>query len=53
MAQVLKEFQLSVRALRQDRSAEWFHDLLDSHSLAGELVLCRAIRDEELEIRSS
>lgn len=53
MAQVLKEFQFSVRALRQDRGAEWFHDLLDSHSLTGELVLCGAISDGALERRSS
>lgn len=53
MAQVLKEFQFSVRALRQDRSAEWFHDLLHRHSLTGELVLRRATRDEALERRSS
>ena len=40
MTQVLEEFQFSVGALRQDRRAERFHDLLDSDSLTGELILC-------------
>lgn len=52
MTQVLEELQLSVRALRQDRSAERFHDLLDSHGLTGELILCGAIREQALEVRA-
>jgi hypothetical protein len=40
--QVLKQLQLAVCALREDRSAERLHDLLDRHGLAGELVLRRA-----------
>lgn len=40
--QVLKQLQLAVGALREDRSAERLHDLLDRHGLAGELVLRRA-----------
>lgn len=44
MTQVLEELQFSVCALRQDRSAERFHDLLDSHSLTGKLILCGAMR---------
>jgi hypothetical protein len=40
--EMLEELQLAVCALRQDRSAEWLHNLLDSHGLAGELVLRRA-----------
>jgi hypothetical protein len=42
VSEVLEEFQLAVGALGQDRSAEGLHDLLDSHGLAGELILCRA-----------
>lgn len=42
MAQVLQQLEFSIRALREDRSAERLHDLLDGHGLAGELVLCRA-----------
>lgn len=41
MPQVLEQLQLAVGALRQDRSAEGLHDLLDRHGLAGELVLRR------------
>ena len=47
MTQVLEEFQLSVCALRQDRSAEGFHDLLDSHSLTGELIFCGAMNRKD------
>lgn len=39
--QMLQELQFSVCALRQNRSAEGLHDLLDGNGLAGELVLCR------------
>ncbi len=53
MTQVLEELQFSVCALRQDGSAEGFHNLLDSHSLAGELVLCGAMQDQALEIEAS
>lgn len=41
VSQVLEQLQLAVGALRKDRSAEWLHDLLDRHGLAGELVLRR------------
>lgn len=41
MPQVLEQLQFAVGALRQDRSAERLHDLLDRHRLAGELVLGR------------
>jgi hypothetical protein len=37
--EMLEELQFAVGALRQDRSAEGLHDLLDSHGLAGELIL--------------
>ena len=53
MTQVFEEFQFSVCALREDRSAERFHDLLDSHSLTGELILCGTMGDEALERSSS
>jgi hypothetical protein len=39
---MLEQLQLAVCALRQDRSAEGLHDLLDCHGLAGELILGRA-----------
>jgi hypothetical protein len=41
---MLEELQLAVCALRQNRSAERLHDLLDGHGLAGELILGRAAR---------
>lgn len=41
VSQVLEQLQLAVGALRQDRSAERLHDLLDRHGLAGELILRR------------
>jgi hypothetical protein len=40
---MLEKLQLSVGSLRQDRRAEWLHDLLDRHGLAGQLVARRAI----------
>ena len=40
--QVLKQLQLAVGTLREDRSAERLHDLLDRYGLAGELILRRA-----------
>jgi hypothetical protein len=36
---MLEQLQFAVCALRQDRSAEGLHDLLDGHGLAGELIL--------------
>lgn len=39
VSQVFEQLQLAVGALRQDRSAERLHDLLDRYGLAGELVL--------------
>jgi hypothetical protein len=44
MSEMLEQFQLAVSALRQNRSAEGLHDLLDGDGLAGELVLGRAAR---------
>jgi hypothetical protein len=44
MSEMLEQLQLAVCALRQDRSAEGLHDLLDGDGLAGELVLGRAAR---------
>jgi hypothetical protein len=41
--EMLEKFQLAVCALRQDWGAERLHDLLDSHGLAGELILGRAV----------
>jgi len=40
--EVLEELELTVCSLRQDRSAEWLHDLLHGDGLAGELILGRA-----------
>lgn len=42
MLQVLEQLELSVRSLGQDRCAKRFHNLLDRHRLAGELILGRA-----------
>jgi hypothetical protein len=39
VSKMLEQFQLAVCALRQDRSAEGLHNLLDGHGLAGELIL--------------
>lgn len=41
MTKVLEQLELTICALGKDWSAEWLHDLLDGHSLAGELVLGR------------
>jgi len=41
--EVFEQLQLSVCSLRQDRRAEWLHDLLHRHSLPSELVLCRTM----------
>lgn len=41
MPQMLQKLQLAVGALGQDRCAERLHDLLDSDSLVGELILGR------------
>ena len=43
MAKVLQELELSVRPLREHRSAEWLHNLLDCNRLAGKLILGRTI----------
>ena len=42
MSKMLQQLQFSVCAFREDRSAEGFHNLLDRHRLAGELILRRA-----------
>lgn len=39
VSKMLQKLQLAVCPLRQDRSAEGLHDLLDGHRLASELVL--------------
>lgn len=44
MSQVFEQLELSVCSLGQNRRAEWLHDLLDSHSLAGKLIFGRAGR---------
>ena len=41
MTKVFEEFQLSVCSLGEDWGAERLHDLLDGHSLAGQLVFGR------------
>lgn len=43
MAQMLEQFELPICAFRQDGSAKGFHDLLDCHCLARELVFGRAV----------
>jgi hypothetical protein len=43
VSQMFEELQLSVCSLRENRSAEWLHDLLDRHGLAGKLILRRTI----------
>jgi hypothetical protein len=44
MSEMLEKLQFAVCALRQHRSAEGLHDLLDGHGLAGELILGRAAK---------
>ena len=44
MLKVLQQLQFSVCPLRQDRSAEGLHNLLDSDILSGKLIFCRAAR---------
>ena len=41
MLDMLKEFELAVGALGEDRRAEGFHDLLDGDGCACELVFGR------------
>lgn len=43
VSQVFQQLQLAVGAFREHWCAEWLHDLLDSHRLAGELVLGRTV----------
>lgn len=42
MAQVLQEFQFTIRSLGQDGGAEGFHNLLDGDGSASQLVSCCA-----------
>lgn len=44
VSEVLEELELAVCSLRQDRSAERLHDLLDGDGLTSELILGRAAR---------
>ena len=46
MPQVLKQLELAVGTLRKDGCAKRLHNLLNRHRLAGELILCRAIRHQ-------
>lgn len=48
MLEMLQQLQLTVRALRQDRSAEGLHNLLDRNMLACELILGRAGRRKSI-----
>jgi hypothetical protein len=41
MPKVLQQLEFPICTLREYRSAEGLHNLLDRHRLAGELVLCR------------
>jgi len=43
MAKVLEQLQLAVGTLRENRSAERFHDLLDRDRLASQLIARRAV----------
>ena len=43
MAEMLEQLELPICAFRKDGGAKGFHDLLDSHCLAGELVFGRAV----------
>lgn len=38
MPEVLEQLQFPIGALREDRGAEWLHNLLDSNILVGKLV---------------
>lgn len=41
MAKMLQQLELSVGALREDRSAKRLHDLLDRHRLTSQLIFGR------------
>jgi hypothetical protein len=43
MLEMLQQLQFTVRPLRQDRSAEGLHNLLDRNMLSCELILGRAV----------
>ena len=43
MSDVLEQLELSVGALGEDGRAEGFHNLLDRHCLAGQLISGRAV----------
>jgi len=45
VSEMLEQLQLSVGTLRENRCAEWLHDLFDCHRLASQLVARRAIGD--------
>jgi hypothetical protein len=50
--EMLQELELTVSPLCQDGSAEGLHDLLNSYSLASELVLCRATPMSQYAVNS-
>lgn len=45
MAKMFEQLELSVGSLRENRGAEGFHDLLDRHRLAGQLIFGRTTAD--------
>lgn len=51
MLQVLEKLQFSVSSFRQNRCAEWLHNLLDGYRLCRELILRRTDRTEAVKIR--
>jgi hypothetical protein len=42
MPEMFEELELSIGPLRQYRCAEWLHNFLDSHGLAGKMIFGRA-----------
>lgn len=53
MAEMLEQLELPVGAFRKDGGAKGFHDLLDCHCLASELVFGRAVRRTTGQLESS
>ena len=53
MAEMLEQLELPVCAFRKDGSAKGFHDLLDRHCLASELVFGRAMEGRMVSLISA
>jgi len=43
---MLEQLQLAIRALGENRCAEWLHNLLHSYGLASQLIFCGTDKPE-------